>query len=338
MVKAGSLFSGIGGFSLGLKKAGIKTVWANEIDPAACETFKHNYRSVRLIEKDVRKLAVEADNLEPVDILTAGFPCQSFSTAGAKSGFDDSRGKLFFEIIRLLKEFGEKRPPVLLLENVPLLKYGDGGRWFDIVRNEIQMAGYWFGDHNASVLNTADLTELPQNRERLFMVALSTRNFKSNRFKFPDCPGKRRPVRSFLDIGKVIEERYYLDQHNRYYKKIMRCVSNGNKNSLYHLRKYFVRPIADGMCPTLTANMGRGGHNVPFVLDNGRLRKLTETECARLQGFNEREFAFPERVISHRRYTQLGNSVSVPLVEILGRRIVDYIKAEKIERKKRVRK
>lgn len=338
MIRVGSLFSGIGGFCLGLKKVGIKTIWANEKDPAACESFRHNHKNVRLIEKDVKKLRVAADNLEPVDILTAGFPCQSFSTAGEKSGFDDPRGKVFFEIIRLLDEFGDQRPSVLLLENVPFLKHGNGGQWFDRVRNEIQMAGYWFGDHNAAVLNTADLTELPQNRERLFMVALSTKHFKSNRFEFPDRPGKRKPVRSFLDIGKVTEDRYFLSEHNRYYRKIMSHISDGNKNSLYHLRKYFVRPIADGMCPTLTANMGRGGHNVPFVLDNGRLRKLTETECARLQGFNEKEFIFPDSVISIQRYVQVGNSVSVPLVELLGRKIVDYVCFEKKDGGNRARK
>src|SRR5664279_4193109 len=112
----GALFSGIGGFCLAFEAAGFRTAWACDVDPYACSVYRSNFPTNRLIEKDVRKLSVKKDRLEPVDILHAGFPCQSFSQAGPRSGFDDERGKLFFEIIRLVKEFKQDKPRVLVFE------------------------------------------------------------------------------------------------------------------------------------------------------------------------------------------------------------------------------
>ena len=324
MVTAGSLFSGIGGFCIGLKNAGVKVLWANENDDAATETFKKNNDKKILKKKSITELHVDEDNLKPVDILTAGFPCQSFSQAGERSGFKDARGRLFYEILRIVEEFGDKRPSVLLLENVPFLKYGDNGRWFEEIRNEIQLLRYWFNDANATVLNTADITELPQRRERFFMVAFCADRFSKNSFEFPSSPSKRKPLKQFLDLGKVRDEKYFLEESNKYYRKIMESVANGNKDALYQLRRHYVREVKDGLCPTLTANMGAGGHNVPFVLDGGRLRRLTEIECARLQGFDDEQFSFPDCVTSPKRYSQIGNTVSVPVVELLGRKLVEY--------------
>ena len=119
---------------------------------------------------------------------------------------------------------------------------------------------------------------------------------------------------------------YYLDKDNKYYNKIMDSIKKGNKKSLYHLRKYYVREITEGLCPTLTANMGLGGHNVPFLLDEGRLRKLTENECARLQGLWDDEFEFPETVVKTHRYVQIGNAVTVPVIEQLAREAAAHLK------------
>lgn len=329
MFTFGCLFAGIGAFVSGFRRCGLEPLWANEIDPKACETFEFNHLDCRLIQKDVRKLGVRKDKLKPVDILTAGFPCQSFSQAGARSGFDDFRGELFFEIIRIIKEFKNRRPAVLLLENVPHLQYGCNGRWFNVIRNEIQLAGYWFNDKNAKIIDTAKVTNIPQHRERLFMVAFSTNAFSSNKFNFPEAVAASRPLHKFFDIGKVKDERYYLDKNNKYYTEIMKEVSKGSQKSLYQYRKYFVRRVAEGLCPTLTANMGLGGHNVPFLLDGGRLRKLTERECARLQGFSDNEFDFPEAVVQSHRYAQIGNSVTVPVIELLAREIVSQLKRQR---------
>lgn len=191
---AAHLFAGVGAFSLGLGKAGFKSLWANELNEEACKTYKYNHPETRLLQKDVRDLTVEGDSLEPVDLLSGGFPCQPFSAAGERQGFDDPRGNLFLEIIRIVNEFGPDRPKVLLLENVPHLKNGENGSWFTKIRDEIQMAGYWFNDDNAMVLNTAKTTGIPQDRDRLFMVAFSSEYFSSNRFKFPEPKAKLRPL------------------------------------------------------------------------------------------------------------------------------------------------
>lgn len=325
-MKAGALFAGIGGFCSGFEQAGISTAWANELNDHAADTYGQNFPGVRLIRKDIRDLSVQGDELEPVDILHAGFPCQSFSQAGTRSGFDDDRGKLFFEIIRLLKEFGDNRPRVLVLENAPFFRYGEGGAWFLKLQNEIRKAGYWFREDSAVELNAFRLTELPQQRVRLFMVALSTVHFNSGRFSFPQ-EGQILPkdLSRFINFETDVSSEYYLPKDNRYYHMIQGAAVSDRQ--IYQLRKYLVRAKEPGVCPTLTANMGLGGHNVPFVFAPSGLRKLTEYECLALQGFPE-EFRFPDNVPWAKRYTQVGNAVAVPV----ALRLAECVKAKLGER------
>lgn len=160
--------------------------WANEKDKFAAETFRLNFPDIRYISKPIEDLTVRGDSLEAVDVITAGFPCQPFSVAGEKRGFKDDRGLLFLHIIRIIKEFGHKKPKILLLENVKNFKTHDKGRTFKRVQTEIQKAGYWFTEANAKIMNTAHYTEIPQNRDRIFMVALSCDRFASNNFQFPE--------------------------------------------------------------------------------------------------------------------------------------------------------
>ena len=312
---AGCLFSGLGGFCGGLEKAGIKTLWANENEGNAARTFRANHQNVRMVEKDICNLSVFDDELAPVDILTAGFPCQSFSHAGRKLGFDDERGKLFFEIIRLIREFGEKKPKVILLENVPHLASGDGGKWLQTIINQIQLAGYWFGKTNCRILKTDELSGLPQGRERLFMVAVSIDDFYCNDFIFPESKKTLRPLTNFIKRNKKASTKSYLLSDNRYYKTIAAQIEKGNPKSIYQLRRYYVReyPVK---CPTLTANMGGGGHNVPFIRDRWGIRRLTVAECAALQGFEN--FSFPTEIPEKECYRQIGNAVSLPVAEQLA--------------------
>ena len=143
---AGCLFSGMGGFASGLVKAGFSLRWANDNDEYACGAFRHRFPEVRLVEKDIKELSVQHDGLLDVDVLAAGFPCQSFSQAGIRNGFEDPRGELFFEIPRILAEFeAEHSPRLVILENVPYLLHGAEGTWFDEVRRALRRAGYWFG-------------------------------------------------------------------------------------------------------------------------------------------------------------------------------------------------
>jgi DNA (cytosine-5)-methyltransferase 1 len=213
------LFAAIGGFAHAYKQAGATIAWANEKDDHATITFKENFPEVTHYHKPVEELSVIADQLAEVDILTAGFPCQPFSIAGNRLGFNDERGVLFLEIIRLIREFGERKPKILIMENVKNLKSHDKGRTFKRIQTEIQKAGYWFPDTNAKILNTATHTDIPQNRERIFMVALSMQHFKSSSFEFPsELPsGSLRPVREFLDLSKKADSVNYFEKDSQYY-------------------------------------------------------------------------------------------------------------------------
>lgn len=326
-LRAGALFSGIGGFCLGFKNAGILTDWAIEADSFATITYENNIKNVRLLVEDVRKISVRNDSLEPVDILHAGFPCQSFSQAGGRRGFEDPRGKLFYEVIRIVKEFKDRKPPVIVLENSPHIRYGDGGSWFIEITKEIRKAGYWFRDANCAELDTFELTPLPQKRNRLFMVAFSTDVFKNGKISFPNikCAIPKK-LSQYIDFnGYLDDSSYYLHNENRYYKMISNLA--GDRHCIYQLRKYLVRVKSPDECPTLTANMGLGGHNVPFIHDVKGLRKLTEYECLSLQGFPA-GFTFPEAVPRAKRYVQVGNSVSVPVAKLLAESIVNKYKLE----------
>jgi len=315
---------------LAFESAGFKTVWANDIDEYAADVYRHNFPKNRLINKDVRKLSVKKDKLEPVDVLHAGFPCQSFSQAGRRTGFDDDRGKLFFEIIRIVQEFKQDKPSVIVLENAPFLTMGEGGTWFLEIKHHLQRAGYWFRDSSAQVLDLFDLSPIPQKRARLFMVAWSISHFRDGRFSFP------QPERSYKkDISKFINfrgeqhDQYYLPEDNRYFKMISKeKVDTRSLKHVYQLRKYLVRQKEPGICPTLTANMGKGGHNVPFIWDRKGLRKLTESECLRLQGFPA-TFSFPKKISGGQRYVQIGNSVAPPVATLLAKAIRGKILKER---------
>ena len=313
----------MGGFASGLAKAGFAIGWANDNDRFACEAFRHRFPDVPLIEKDIRDLSVQRDGLAEVDVLAAGFPCQSFSQAGSRHGFDDPRGKLFFEIPRLLTEFqAEKRPRLVVLENVPYLLYGEAGIWFDEVRRALRRAGYWFRQESCWTVNVKNMTDLPQDRERLFMVAASRQHFPYNPFSAPSTVnssnGNRRNIHEFVDRNRRGVAEAYLSRNNRYYKMIDREMAAGESGAnVYQLRRSYVREKKDGLCPTLTANMGIGGHNIPFVRDEWGIRKLSIHEVARLQGFDTGDSLFPDIPVSE-QYRLPGNAVCVELAHLIG--------------------
>lgn len=312
----GCLFAAIGGFALAFEQVGATVAWASEKDKFANQTFRLNFPDVRCIEKDIQSLSVHGDHLEPVDILTAGFPCQPFSIAGEKLGFQDDRGLLFLHIVRLIREFGRAKPKILLLENVKNLKHHDKGRTFKRIQTEIQRAGYWFGEKDAQIMHTAFHTDIPQNRERIFMVALSCDHFSSNSFEFPKpfATPRLRTVFDFLDLDHKAESWYYFKPENRYYPLFKKAIGDGGREAIYQLRRNYVRRNMSGMCFTLMANMGDGGHNQPVIKDRWGIRKLTERECARLQGYKDSWLKFPKTLSKNQRYKQIGNSITVPLV------------------------
>jgi len=321
MLTVGSLFAGIGGFCRAFSAEGFKVEWANELDPFAASTYRSNYPDVKLFEQAIETLSVIHDELKPVDVITAGFPCQPFSIAGTQKGFSDPRGKVFFEIVRLLKEFGKLRPKVVVLENVPGLLHHEKGATFSKMINSLQSAGYWFLPPACyGILNTMKLTGIPQSRDRLFMVALSWDYFDSSVFEFPAAKGEALvPVRRFLDLERRADESLYFDPESRWGKLFEESMREGNPEGVYQLRRYYVRENKNDAVFTLTANMGEGGHNVPTIRDEWGIRKLSPEECARLQGFEPGEFAFPEEISRTQRYRQVGNAVTVPVVRLLAK-------------------
>jgi DNA (cytosine-5)-methyltransferase 1 len=267
------------------------------------------------------------DDLVPVDVLTAGFPCQPFSKAGVKLGFNDERGRAFFEIIRLVREFGNDRPKILLFENVQHLLTHDRGKSFSRITQEIQAAGYWFmPSQNTAVLNTKTHTSIPQNRERLYMAALSWDHFRTNVFNFPQPEAESIDYRSFLDLHEKPDDSFYFNDDSQYKKLFEESIDAGDADSIYMLRRNYVRENKSNTVFALMANMGDGGHNVPVIQDPWGIRKLTPAECLRLQGFSKGHFSFPATVSKIQQYRQIGNAVTVPLVQKLAvecRRLLD---------------
>lgn len=322
-ITAGCLFSGMGGFASGLVEAGFEIRWASDNDEFACSAFQHRFPDVPVIKKDVCELSVQEDGLNEVDVLAAGFPCQSFSQAGGRMGFEDPRGALFFEIPRLIEEYQlEKRPSLILLENVPYIMYGEKGIWFDQIRRALRRAGYWFREESCWTVNVKETTNLPQDRERLFMVAASKRQFTYNPFSPPlnsnGLGAAQRPLEDFVNRTKPGQEGAYLPPDNRYFKMIAKAMDEGESDAnIYQLRRSYVREKKQGLCPTLTANMGIGGHNVPFVRDRWGIRRLSVKEVARFQGFENTNKLFPD-MPSSEQYRLLGNAVCVGLARLVG--------------------
>lgn len=308
----GSLFAGIGGIELGFQKAGFKTAWAVEIDSKACETYKLNHKH-KIINNDLSK--VDLNELSSIDILSAGFPCQAFSIAGYQKGFKDERGNVFFEILRYLKFF---KPKIIFLENVKNLLRHDKGNTFKIIQKELENLGYHI---KFQILNTAEYGNIPQNRERIYIVGFLDYNYFCN-FSFPDKIPLNVQIQDLID--KKADKEFYYTQ-SKYYETLKESMKNSK--TLYQWRRHYVRENKSNLCPTLTANMGTGGHNVPLVLDSVDIRKLTPRECARFQGFDE-NFILPTHLPKSSLYKQIGNSVSISVIEAIAKQIKKVLKSE----------
>ena len=321
--RCGGLFAGIGGFCVGFERAGFTTSWSLDLSQDAAITYQCNFPSTPYLVRDIT--TVRACELPPVDVLHAGFPCQSFSTAGMKMGFEDPRGQLFFHIPRLLKEWGSARPSVLVMENSPFLRLGNGGSWLKTVTTEVQRAGYWFGEKNCFELDAREHGGLPQRRKRLFMVAVRNDRFDYNGIDLRDVKSERTVTLDQLISHEGVGDHYYLPQDNRYRQLISEEATSEDPYQIYQLRKYFVRVPEAGICPTLTANMGLGGHNVPFVRHGERIRRLTERECLALQGFPP-GFELPDSLTKGSRYVLIGNAVSPAVSFHIARRTHQFLR------------
>tara|TARA_R110000824_G_scaffold263142_1_gene451777 strand:+ start:1922 stop:2902 length:981 start_codon:yes stop_codon:yes gene_type:complete len=311
----GGLFTGVGGIELGLSKSNTKTLWVNDFDKNAHKTYKKNFNTSYILD-DIKNISGE--DLDSVDILSGGFPCQPFSIAGYQKGFEDTRGNVFFEIIRLINELKNK-PRVLLLENVKNFYTHDKGNTFKTVKELLESNGY---SVYSNILNTTTYTQIPHNRERTFIICFLDNKYHEMKnyfetFCLPTPAETTHSISEFLETDKV-DEKYYYREDKYMYGELVGNMKD--PNTVYQWRRKYVRENKSGVCPTLTANMGTGGHNVPLILVDDGIRKLTPRECFNLQGFPS-DFDFPDDVADTQLYKQSGNSVTVTLIEKLGRGI-----------------
>lgn len=247
-----------------------------------------------------------------MNLIAAGFPCQAFSIAGHRKGFEDTRGTLFFEVMRLVTKI---KPDVVFLENVKNLLTHDKGNTFKVISETLEEAGYHI---KYKVLNTCEYSTVPQTRERIYIVCFKNKKH-FNKFDFPE---KVDSLKSMSDIlEQKVEEKYYYN-NSIYYPTLKKEMHN--KDTFYQWRRVYLRENKKGLCPTLTANMGTGGHNVPLIKDHKDIRKLTPRECFRLQGFPE-EFKLPPKLANGSLYKQAGNSVTVPVIEAIAKNIFKAI-------------
>ena len=310
-----SLFSGIGGIDLGFIQAGFDIAWANEMDAAACRTYRHNFPNTNLIEGDIKRIATS--DIPDCDVLTAGFPCQPFSIAGLQKGFKDRDGNLFFEITRIIDA---KRPKVVFLENVPNLMEHDDGKTFLVIFNGLAQFGYTV---YYRVLASNDYGNLPQIRKRIYIVAI--REDISNRlYQYPE------PMELTLKSSDIINRS--VKQHDIYYytegKIYDRLVAHmKDRKAIYRITDTEVRWTKNQMCPTLTANMGTHKDRVHVVWDDYGIRKMTLRECLDFQGF-PKGFYFPNTITIDDAYKQIGNTVSVPVIARLATKIKEMLMEE----------
>ena len=304
MFRCASFFAGVGGIDLGFGQAGFDVVYANEICEKASLTFNQNHE-IELDTRDIRN--VRSSELPDFDIMLAGFPCQAFSVAGYRQGFDDEkgRGNLYFELERIMKD---KRPSIVFLENVKNLVGHDNGRTFRIIRSSMESMGYKI---HHKVMNACDYGDIPQNRERIYVVGFLDSGI-SNCFKFPDKVQLEATIGDIFDFEERVDDRYYYREDSYMYDELKRDMTS--IETVYQWRRKYVRENKSKLCPTLTANMGTGGHNVPLIKTRYGFRKLTPKECFMIQGFDP-TFVLPENVADSHLYKQAGNSVVVPVIE-----------------------
>ena len=307
------LFAGVGGINLGFKEAGFKSVFSNDFEESCKPTFDINHKPDTLTIADINKYPIK--DMPDFDLLLAGFPCQPFSVAGFRQGFKDKkgRGNLFFRVAEIIEK---KKPKVVLLENVKNLKGHDDGKTYKIIEETLESLGY---NIRSKILNSKDYGNIPQNRERIFIIGFLDKK-KSDAFKFPKKIKLTKNFRDFLE--KNIDNKYYYNDKPLFDK--IKDHINSTK-TVYQWRRKYVRENKQGLVPTLTANMGMGGHNIPIIKDANGVRKLTPYECFRLQGFPSK-WKIPKEISDSKLYKQAGNSVTVPVVKRVALEIMNVLK------------
>lgn len=318
MLKCASFFAGVGGIDKGFEQSGVfETIYANEFDAFPVKTFESNFN----IKVDCRNIKdVKNDEIPDFDVMLAGFPCQAFSVAGLRKGFDDEKGRgiLFFELARIFKN---KKPQIIFLENVKNLVSHDNGNTFQVILNELQAEGYKV---KFKVLNAKEYGNIPQNRERIYIVAFKDENIYRN-FEFPLPIKLEKTLENVVDFQNKVNDKYYYTE-GKYkgdiYQQLIQTMDDNN--AIYQWRRKYVRKNKSGVIPTLTANQGEGGHNVCLINTKYGIRKMTPHECFNAQGFPS-DFVLPESLSDAKLYKQAGNSVCVSVIQRIAESIKEAI-------------
>lgn len=319
ILRCASFFAGVGGIDLGFEKNKLfKVVYANEIDPYPCKTYELN-SDIKVDCRDIHD--VKAEEVPDFDVLLAGFPCQAFSVAGYRQGFEDEKGRgtLFFELIRIIKV---KQPPIVFLENVKNLVGHDNGNTFRVIREALEANGYHV---SPMVLNAMEYGNIPQNRERIYIVCFKDEEIY-RRFHFPMPVPLTTKLTDIIDFDTKLDEKYYY-REGKYkgdiYEKLVEAMDDDQ--AIYQWRRKYVRKNKSGVVPTLTANQGEGGHNVCLIKTKNGIRKMTPHECFNTQGFPT-DFKLPDDMSDARLYKQAGNSVCVSVIERIADNIAEAVR------------
>jgi len=309
------LFCGLGGFRIALEKQKCNCVFSCDIDKAVAKVYENNFGEYP--SGDITK--IDSKEIPDFDILCGGFPCQSFSIAGKRLGFEDSRGTMFFEIARILKE---KQPKAFILENVKGITNHDKGKTLQTILEILDDLGYTYIH---KVINAKDVG-IPQNRERWYCVGIQ-KNFNITLDPYKIFPNEQISNFSYDDIIDVknVYREYKISDICEY--NIQKHINKIKEKKSKYTLAYEIRPSrcqfkTDGISPCLTAKMGTGGNNVPVVVELNR--KLTEKECLKLMGYPE-TYKIGN---GSQAYKQIGNSVVVPIIEQISKALVDIIKNE----------
>lgn len=295
------LFAGIGGIRMGFENAGGECVFTSEWDEPAQKTYQANFKEMPY--GDITK--IEPAEIPSFDMLLAGFPCQPFSQAGLKKGFEDTRGTLFFDIVRIVKYH---KPSVVFLENVRNLGSHDNGNTLRVIIKTLEDLGYKVFHR---LYNAKDFG-VPQNRVRIYIVA-----FKDDvNFEFPKEPKTPTKLGDILetkvDSKYTISDKLWAGHQRR--RKEHREKGNGFGYSLFNENSSYTS--------TISARYYKDGSEILIEQKNKNPRKLTPKEASRLQGFPE-NFIIP--VSDTQAYKQFGNSVAVPVIKVLAKQIIKTI-------------
>lgn len=307
------LFAGTGAFSLAFKD--VNVVFGNDMVEHSKKMYDANFEH-KLTLGNLNE--IKNEDIPKHDILTGGFPCQPFSIAGLREGFEDERSNVFWKILSIIDH---RKPRCVILENVKNLVTHDENRTFETIKSNLEDRGYHI---RHKVLDTARITGIPQHRERIYIVCVKSKKvFDAFNLDFPTI--EKKPISDFLESN--IPLKYYYNDRSSTWDLVKSSVMK--KDVVYQYRRVYVRENKSGECPTLTANMGGGGHNVPIILDDRGIRKFTPRECFNLQGFPS-SYILPALCDSN-LYKLAGNAVSVPVVKLIADRIIPLLREDVLE-------